>query len=105
MRRAEPDDPITRPSLTTDDRLDAVSGATRRLGGVLFVSVGGATRPVERLSGSGPLLWELFDEGLTIGEATARLARVAEQDPNEVEEHVLRFAKALVDAGLRARRT
>jgi hypothetical protein len=102
--RHVPDDLLTAPLLTPGDRLDRTTGATRRLGTTLFVNVGGAAGAVERLSGSGPALWDLFDEGLSIGEASDRLARIANRPRSEVEEHVLAFAQVLVDAGLRARR-
>jgi hypothetical protein len=85
------------------DRLRLVPSATRRLGPDLLVSVGGATRPVERLTGSGPELWGSFAAGLTLGEAAARLAQRTGATLATVEPHVLEFAVALVDAGLAER--
>jgi hypothetical protein len=67
------------------------------------VSVGGATRPVERLTGSGPELWGSFAAGLTLGEAAARLAQRTGTTLATVEPHVLEFAAALVDSGLAER--
>jgi Coenzyme PQQ synthesis protein D (PqqD) len=85
------------------DRLRLVPGATRRLGPDLLVSVGGATRPVERLTGTGPELWGSFAAGLTLSEAAARLAQRTGATVATVEPHVLEFAAALVDAGLAER--
>jgi hypothetical protein len=85
------------------DRLRLVPSATRRLGSDLLVSAGGATRPVERLAGSGPELWRAFAAGLTLGEAAARLAQRTGAEPATVERHVLGFAEALVRARLAER--
>ena len=85
------------------DRLRLIPSAARRLGPDLLVSVGGATRPVERLTGTGPELWGSFAAGLTLGEAAARLAQRTGATLSTVEPHVLEFAAALVDAGLAER--
>jgi Coenzyme PQQ synthesis protein D (PqqD) len=85
------------------DRLRLAPSATRRLGPDLLVNVGGATRPVERLTGTGPELWASFAAGITLGEAAARLAQRAGATLATVEPHVLEFAAALVDAGLAER--
>jgi hypothetical protein len=85
------------------DRLRLVPSATRRLGPDLLVSAGGATRPVERLTGSGPELWRSFAAGLTVAEAAARLAQRTGAAFTTVEPHVLDFAEALVQAGLAER--
>jgi hypothetical protein len=87
-------------ALKPSDRLRLVPSATRRLGPDLLVSAGGATRPVERLTGSGPELWSAFAAGLTLGEAAARLAQRTGTVPSTVEPHVLEFAEALVRARL-----
>jgi hypothetical protein len=84
-------------------RRRVVGGAPRRLGSDLLVSAGGATRPVERLAGSGPELWRAFAAGLTLGEAAARLAQRTGAEPATVERHVLGFAEALVRARLAER--
>jgi hypothetical protein len=77
-----------------------VPSATRRLGSDLLVSAGGATRPVERLTGSGPELWSAFATGITISEAAARLAHRTGADAATLEPLVLEFAEALVRARL-----
>jgi hypothetical protein len=77
-----------------------VPSVTRRLGSDLLVSAGGATRPVERLTGSGPELWHAFAAGLTVSEAAARLAQRTGAAAATVEPHVLDFAEALVRARL-----
>lgn len=89
--------------LEPSDRLRLVRSATRRLGSDLLVSAGGATRPVERLTGSGPELWSAFAAGLTVGEAAARLAQSTGAAVSTVEPHVLEFAEALVHAQLAER--
>jgi hypothetical protein len=82
-----------------------VPSATRRLGSDLLVSAGGATRPVERLTGSGPELWSAFAAGLTLGDAAARLAERTGAAVTTVVPHVLEFAEALVHAQLAERVT
>jgi hypothetical protein len=82
------------------DRRRLVPSATRRLGSDLLVSTGGATRPVERLTGSGPELWSAFAAGLSVGEAAARLADRTGAAVATVESQVLEFAEALVRARL-----
>jgi hypothetical protein len=91
--------PVPRP-LEPSDRLRLAQAATRELGSDLLVSVGGATRPVEQLRGSGPELWRAFGAGSTIGEAAALLAERTEAPEDAVEPHVLEFAASLVSAGL-----
>jgi Coenzyme PQQ synthesis protein D (PqqD) len=86
--------------LEPSDRLRLVPSATRRLGTDLLVSAGGATRPVERLTGSGPELWKAFAGGLSVAEAAARLAERTGAAVAAVEPHVLEFAEALVRARL-----
>jgi hypothetical protein len=90
-------------AIERSDRLRLVPSATRRLGPDLLVSAGGATRPVERLTGSGPELWSAFAAGLTVGEAAARLAQRTGAAVTTVEPHVLEFAEALVQAQLAER--
>jgi hypothetical protein len=85
------------------DCLRLAPSATRRLGPDLLVSAGGATRPVERLTGSGPELWGYIAAGLTLGDAAARLAQRTGAELAAVEPHVLEFADALVRAGLAER--
>ncbi|HZA76189.1 MAG TPA: PqqD family protein [Acidimicrobiales bacterium] len=87
-------------ALRPSDRLRLPPSATRRLGPDLLVSSGGATRPVERLTGSGPELWSSFAAGLTLGEAATRLAQRTGAAASTVEPHVLEFAETLVRAGL-----
>jgi hypothetical protein len=70
------------------------------MGPDLLVSAGGATRPVERLTGSGPELWGSFAAGFTLAEAAARLAERTGAAISTVEPHVLEFAEALVRAQL-----
>jgi hypothetical protein len=82
------------------DRLRLAPAATRALGDDLLISVGGATRPVERLAGSAPGLWRSFGDGLTIGEAARQLAERTGAAPDRVEAHVVEFATALVAADL-----
>jgi hypothetical protein len=93
------------PALEPSDRLRLVPSATRRLGPDLLVSAGGATRPVERLTGSGPELWGSLAAGLTLGEAASRLAQRTGAALDTVEPHVLTFAEALVRARLAERAT
>jgi hypothetical protein len=90
-------------AIEPSDRLRLAPSATRRLGPDLLVSAGGATRPVERLTGSGPELWNAFGAGLTVGEAAARLAQRTGAALTTVEPHVLEFAEALVRAHLAER--
>jgi hypothetical protein len=92
-------------ALVPSDRLRLVPSATRRLGTDLLVSAGGATRPVERLTGTGPELWSAFAAGLTLAEAAARLAQRTGAAVPSVEPHVLEFAEALVHAQLAERLT
>jgi hypothetical protein len=92
-------------ALGPSDRLRLVPSATRRLGFDLLVSAGGATLPVERLTGSGPELWGSFAAGLTLGQAADRLAGRTGAAPSTVEPHVLEFAEALVRARLAERAT
>jgi hypothetical protein len=87
------------------DRLRLVPNATRRLGSDLLVSAGGATRPVERLTGSGPELWGSFAAGLSVADTAARLAERSGAAVATVQPHVLEFAEALVRAGLAERAT
>ena len=89
--------------LGTTDRLRLVPSATRRLGAELLVSAGGATRPVQLLSGVGPSIWRCLEEGLTLAEAVDRLARETGTTGADVEQDVLRFATSLVDARLAER--
>ena len=86
--------------LEPSDRLRLVPSATRRLGPDLLVSAGGATLPVERLTGSGPELWTSFAAGLTLGEAAARLAQRTGATLDVIEPHVIEFAESLVRARL-----
>ena len=90
---------LARP-LDPADRIRLAPAATRRLGAELLVSVGGATRPVERLSGSGPELWQSFAEGLSLGDAAFRLAERTGAELAVVEPHVVAFATRLVEADL-----
>ncbi len=90
---------LSRP-LGPDDRLRLAVAATRKLGADLLVSVGGATRPVEQLTGSGPDLWRSFAEGLSLGDAAFRLAERTGTDLDVVEPHVVAFATRLVEADL-----
>jgi hypothetical protein len=82
------------------DRLRLAPSATRRLGSDLLVSAGGATRPVDRLTGSGPELWTAFAAGLSVGEAAIRLAERTGAALAAVEPQVVEFAQALVRAKL-----
>lgn len=92
-------------ALELSDRLRLVPNATRRLGSDLLVSAGGATRPVERLTGSGPELWSSFAAGLSVEDTAARLAKRSGAALATVQPHVLEFAEALVRAGLAERAT
>jgi hypothetical protein len=92
-------------ALEPSDRLRLMPSAIRRLGPDLLVSAGGATRPVERLTGSGPELWGSFAAGLTLGEAAARLAQRTGAALTTVEPAVLDFAAGLVRTGLAERAT
>jgi hypothetical protein len=87
------------------ERLRLAPCATRRVGPDLLVNAGGATRPVERLTGSGPELWGSFAAGLTLGEAASRLAERTGAALSTVEPHVLEFAESLIRAGLAERAT
>lgn len=87
-------------ALAPADRLRLAPAATRAIGTELLISVGGATRPVERLAGSGPELWRAFGDGLTIAEAAHDLAKRTGAAPERVEAHVLEFAAALVAGDL-----
>jgi hypothetical protein len=89
--------------LEPSDRLRLAPSATRRLGSDLLVSAGGATRPVERLTGGGPELWAHFAAGLTVAEATALVAHRTGTHPDAVEPRVLKYAEALISAGLAER--
>ena len=91
--------------LEPSDRLRLVPSATRRLGSDLLVSAGGAARPVERLTGSGPELWASFAAGLSVGEAADRLAQRTGAALTTVQPHVLEFADALIRTGLAERAT
>lgn len=89
--------------LEPSDRLRLMRCATRRLGPDLLVNAGGATSPVERLTGGGPELWGHFGAGLTVAEAAARVAERVGTSVASVEPHVLDYAEALVRAGLAER--
>lgn len=92
-------------ALELSDRLRLAPSATRRLGSDLLVSAGGSTRPVERLTGSGPDLWVSFTAGLSVADAAVRLAERSGAAVATVQPHVLEFAEALVRAGLAERAT
>jgi hypothetical protein len=87
-------------ALSPASRLRLAPAATRAIGADLLVSVGGATRPVERLAGSGPELWRAFGDGLTIAEAARLLAERTGSPPERVEAHVLEFAATLIAGDL-----
>jgi hypothetical protein len=91
---------VTAPPLQPSDRIRLAPAATRALGADLLVNAGGATAPVERLSGNGPALWQAFGRGLTIEEAAVELAASTGVPVGEVEPHALAFAGALVRARL-----
>jgi hypothetical protein len=91
------------PTLGPADRLRLTPCATRRLGTDLLVSIGGATGRVERLTGGGPELWGYFGAGLTVAEASARIAERLGRPAAGVESDVLDYAEALVRAGLAER--
>jgi hypothetical protein len=90
-------------ALKPSDRLRLQRCATRRLGADLLVNVGGATTPVERLTGGGPELWSYFGAGLTLADAAARVAEGVGAPVASVEPYVLDYAEALVRAGLAER--
>jgi len=77
-----------------------VRAATRRLGADLLVNAGGATAPVEKLSGNGPDLWDAFRRGMTIHEAAAELSRRTGVPLTDIEPHATAFVDALVRASL-----
>lgn len=81
-------------------RVRLAPAATRMFGSDLLLSVGGATGPVKRLTGSGPELWRAFGQGDTIAEAAARVAARTGESPEELETHVAWFAAALVEEHL-----
>ena len=81
-------------------RLRIVPAATRMLGSDLLVNHGGATAPVQRLVGSGPELWFAFVRGLSIEEAANEISSKVGIAVQGIEDHVLRFAAALVETGL-----
>ena len=87
-------------ALGLSDRLRLAPCATRRVGSDLLVSSGGASAPVERLTGNGPELWAYFSSGLTLADAAARLARRLQAEPSTVEPFVVEYAEALVRARL-----
>jgi hypothetical protein len=87
-------------ALDPSTRLRIVPTATRMLGSDLLVNIGGATAPVQRLVGSGPELWFAFRRGLSIHEATNEVASQVGVGVRVIEANVLRFATALVEAGL-----
>jgi hypothetical protein len=87
-------------ALGPSDRLRLAPSATRRLGPDLLVSVGGATGPVERLTGAGPEVWQAFAAGLTVRDAATRLAQLTGSPVATVEPDILEFAHALIRAGL-----
>jgi hypothetical protein len=87
-------------ALGPSDRLRLAPSATRRLGSDLLVSVGGATRPVERLTGTGPEVWQAFAAGLTVRDTATHLAERTGSPVTTVEPNVLEFAHALIRAGL-----
>lgn len=86
--------------LDAHSQLKLARAATRQLGADLLVNVGGASAPVERLSGNGPELWDAFRRGLTIHEAAVELARRTGVPAMDIEPHALAFADALVQASL-----
>lgn len=92
--------PLDLSDFDLSDWVRLAPAATRVVGSDLLVNAGGATGSVERLVGSGPELWWAFDQGLTLGEAAARLTARTGAPPDVVEAHVLKFAAALVEAGL-----
>lgn len=86
--------------LGPSDALRLVPHATRRLGeNLLLVSAGGATRPVERLTGGAAELWSCFAAGLTLSETAATVARRTAVDVASIESQVVAFAEALIRAG------
>jgi hypothetical protein len=95
--------PVTARPLLPSDRLALAEVAVRTLGDDLLVALPDPSRPVERLSGSGPLLWTLLGSGCTLGEAAATAAGRAGVDPATVLDDVVAFAESLVATGLARR--
>jgi hypothetical protein len=87
-------------ALDPSARLRIVPAATRTFGSDLLINRGGATAPVQRLVGSGPELWFAFGRGLTITEAANEVSSKLGMVVPGIEDSVLRFAAALVEAGL-----
>lgn len=89
--------------LLPTDRLAVAAVAVRPLGDDLLVAMPDPTRPVERLTGSGPQLWTLFGSGCTLHEAAVDAAGHAGVDPAAVVDDVVAFAESLVARGLARR--
>ena len=87
-------------ALDPSARLRVVPAATRMLGSDLLVNHGGAIAPVQRLVGSGPELWFAFGRGLSIADAANEVSSKLGMAVPGIEDSVLRFAAALVEAGL-----
>jgi Coenzyme PQQ synthesis protein D (PqqD) len=88
--------PATPSPLKGADRLRLHPVAVRRLGPDLLVGLADPDRPVERLTGSAPALWDLLGQGLTIAEAARRVADETGVAAERAEAEVLVFARTLV---------
>lgn len=82
------------------ERLLIRAAATRPIGEDLLVSAWGADGPIERLSGSGPHLWQSFRDGASVEEAADDVVSRTGRPVAQVEAEVRRFASELVAAEL-----
>lgn len=78
------------------DRLELLPASVRLVGHDLLVARPGPWLDVERLTGSGPLLWGLFGEGLDLEGAARSAAATAGVAVEATRADVVAFATALV---------
>lgn len=83
-------------SLGPTDRLELLPVCTRLVGRDLLLARPGPWRDVARLTGTGPLLWGLFGEGLDLEGAARSAAAAAGVTIEETRADVVAFATELV---------
>lgn len=91
------------PSPGPGDRLLLAPVAVRAVGADLLVARPGPWLDVERLTGSGPLLWHLLGEGLDLEDVVRSAARACGVTTDEVRRDVIAFVTDLVARGLAQR--
>jgi len=90
--------PRKAPCLEPSSQLTLVTAAERWLGTSLLVAA--PAGPVERLTGSGPVIWALLGEGQSLEGAATLLTVDGEGSADVILTEVTAFAEQLIEAGL-----